>query len=278
MPSTGNPARCARQGGWAIVAFVCAAFATPGGPAAGLQGSPVGPGPTALGSPLSAVGESDPKRPKPPRRGGSRAARGKPKPAQAAQPGATEESPAGTQVESQPGEETAAGARRRLARVRPDKRSAAEHALLAGLEFALAVGHADGSRAAKLVDAAGYQPLPLEGELPEKPAKPLLGKEVGEFVADRRPTAVDSLPLHCFQVFTREQLRGEFPAVATWMLPQDRAVVLRPAADGDVPHWITRPACLVVRIRANKATILGGNLLGVLADDAAGMLPEGEDK
>ncbi|RMF84343.1 MAG: hypothetical protein D6744_03270 [Planctomycetota bacterium] len=54
-----------------------------------------------------------------------------------------------------------------------------------------------------------------------------------------------------------------FPAVAAWMLPRDYALVVEPAGAG-VHDWVTRRACLVIRVRGRRATIVGGNLIEVL--------------
>ena len=168
--------------------------------------------------------------------------------------------------ESQPAHETVAAARQRLARLKPQARSAEDHALLVGLGFALAVGQANGPRAAAMIDAVGYEVLPLEGDLPEKPVKALLSDAVEQRITGRRPAAVDDLQRDRFQVFSRRRLQNEFPAVAAWMLPEDRAVVFRASTDTPSTGWLARDACIVVRIRADKATIVGGNLFEALAN------------
>ena len=47
------------------------------------------------------------------------------------------------------------------------------------------------------------------------------------------------------------------------MLPDDRAVVFTPV-DGPNGDWISRPGCLVVRLRGTRPTVMGGNLLACL--------------
>ena len=177
-----------------------------------------------------------------------------------------------------PGSETVAQARRRLSRIRPDKRTSDDHALLTALDFALAIGQPDGRRAAGLLEAVGYQPLPAVGDLPEPPPKPVPSSDVEKAVTARRPVKLDDLPVTQIEVYTRKRLRPLFPAVADWMLAQDRAVIFRPAGDPPLADWVTTDACLVVRIRADKATIAGGNLLQVLGADAELAPPDGKDQ
>lgn len=168
-------------------------------------------------------------------------------------------------------DEPYASARRRLARLPAAQREPEDHALLAALDFVLALDRGDGAKAAERIDAVGYTALPLTGELPEKPDKPLLPAAVADRVKARgEPTGLgaaprlDEVPLHTVRVLTPPALREEFPAVALWMLPQDLAVVFRAPEDGPARGWLTCPACVVVRIRADRATIIGGNLLDAL--------------
>lgn len=174
--------------------------------------------------------------------------------------------------------ETVALTRQRLSRIPLKERTDKDRALLAGLDFVLALGKSDGRRAAILIDAVGYQPLPVEGELPEKPEKPIPPSEIHKLVAGRPMVNVADRPSDEIKVVDAGALRTEFPAVATWMLPQDWAVVFRAASDGHAGRWITRDACIVVRIRADRPTILGGNLLEVLAAAAEAAAPPGEEK
>ncbi len=187
--------------------------------------------------------------------------------------------PVAAQLTTQPNPETIVAAQKRLTAIKPAKRSHNEHALLAALDFALAVGRVEGKRAATVIDAVGYQSLPLAGDLPEKPDKPLPRAAIEKSIGDRKPAEVDKLTLNEFEVVTRDHLRSRFPAIATWMLAEDRAVVLRPPPAGSPPtHWLGREACIVVRIRAEKATIIGGNLLEALASVPGSLIPEGEEK
>lgn len=171
---------------------------------------------------------------------------------------------------SQPAPETAAAARQRLARVPADQRSRADRALLAALDLALAIGRPDAEqRTAGLIDPIGYQTLPLAGELPERPAKPVPAKEVAARLAGRAPVDADRLLAGQFAVLAAEELAERFPAVARWKLPDDVVVALRPAADPRVGGWVRCEACVVVRLRGRRTTIIGGNVLEALGTAAA---------
>ncbi len=161
---------------------------------------------------------------------------------------------------TRPAVETLAAARRRLTRTASKDRTRSDRALLAGLELALAIGRADGTAAGNLIDVVGYQSLPLAGPLPERPAKPVTVKDLSRLVAARSPVDLAHLTLDQVFVATRAELQSEFPAVAAWMLPQDLAVVFRPFPD-ERAGWIKQPACVVVRLRGERATVIGGNLL-----------------
>jgi hypothetical protein len=184
-------------------------------------------------------------------------ARGQSKPTQtpASQPAARESVPA---------------AYGRLSRI-PSKRLTREQLALRGVfELTLATGEADGARAARLLGPVGYHALPLEGPLPEKPGKPISRAEFREVVKRRAPLATEDLCAEDLEVLGREALRKQFPAVARWMLPQDLAVVIQPAKQAPPGGWISRECCVVVRLRARKLSIMGGNLLAALARPAAG--------
>jgi len=162
--------------------------------------------------------------------------------------------------------ETVAEALRRLGRTRASELSAQEIALRAVLEFTQALGRPDGVRAAGLVEAAGYQALPLEGELPERPVKPISRQALQLAIGQLRTGKLQQLPVAAFEVRDRAGIRDLFPAVAQWMLPTDWAVLVRPVAGFE--NWVQREACLVVRLRARKPVIMGGNLLEVLGIQA----------
>ncbi len=219
------------------------------------------------------------------------------------------------QPASQPGGETIAVARQRLMRLKPDERTRDETARLAALDFLVALGEANGPWAAARVDATGYQPLPLAGELPERPARPTprgtiakdtparqksgggkargrpqpparepldvavdksasetssAGREtVSQRISARPKIELAGWPAECVIVADRQTVRSAFPAVARWMLPlEDVAVLIRPPPGPPVPGWLTQEACLVVRLRGDRATIVGGNLLEALGGAA----------
>jgi hypothetical protein len=132
----------------------------------------------------------------------------------------------------------------------------------------LAIGEADGPAAAKLLDRVGYQRLPLEGHLPEKPDKPISRAEFQEFVKRRARVPTASLPADDFEVLEHDALAKHFPAVARWMLPQDLAVVIEPPQKA-LAGWIERRSCVVIRLRARKPNVIGGNLLAALARPTA---------
>jgi hypothetical protein len=158
--------------------------------------------------------------------------------------------------------ETVAEALRRLGRARALDLSAQDIALRAVLEFTQALGRPDGVRAAGLVEAAGYQSLPFEGELPGRPAKPISRQTLQLAVGQLPPAKFQQLPVSAFEVRDRAGIRDLFPAVAQWMLPTDWAVLVRPVAGFE--NWVRREACVVVRLRARKPVIMGGNLLEAL--------------
>jgi hypothetical protein len=135
-----------------------------------------------------------------------------------------------SQPASAPADEPLAAVRQRLARVQPRERAPRDHALLAALDFALAVGRKDATQALRVVDAVGYQPLPLAGELPDPPERPLLLAALERQIGFLQPLEVGQLPSAVVAVRTPRELRAEFPGVATWMLPQDWAVVVSAGA------------------------------------------------
>lgn len=156
-------------------------------------------------------------------------------------------------------------AHQRLALRKVSELKPAELAARSAYEFCLAAGAADGERAAQVTDAVGYQALPPEGDLPESAERPIPVEQVQVEIAKRRRGDVARLPIETLATQTRGELRAQFPAVAKWMLPDDFALVATPSQDAG-GQWITKPACLVVRVRGNRATIVGGNLLAALAD------------
>jgi len=139
-----------------------------------------------------------------------------------------------------------------------------ERALRAVLDLTLALGHADGKRAALVIDGSGYQPLPETGELPERPDKPLHAPAVAALVSARAPAPLGDLPVESFRVARAREIESMYPAIACWMLSrEDRAVLIR-APDPPVAGWIARDAVVVVRLRGAMATVVGGTLLDCL--------------
>lgn len=166
--------------------------------------------------------------------------------------------------QSQPAHVTVADELRRWSGARPANLPRAELARLAAIEFAAAVAAADGRRAEAVTDAIGYQALPFEGRLPETPARPRSPQELGEGVDRRRGCDIGGLPAGCFDVLSTEELGRRFPAVKDWILPPQDVVIRVVPVDGVEPRWLARPACIVVRLRGARATVVGGNLLAAL--------------
>jgi len=179
----------------------------------------------------------------------------------AAKPAAA--TPAPPPVWPDPEVRTVVQAVQRLSLVDPAKLGPADLALQSGLSLALAINNGEADRAGELIDAIGYQPLPLTGELPESPTMPLSVSEVRDWVRRRPIASVGDLPLSKVAVADRRRIGEHFPAVAAWMLPDDLAVVFEP--DGDRAHWVRDRCVLVIRMRGQRATVAGGNLVGVLS-------------
>ncbi len=186
--------------------------------------------------------------------------------------------PPTTHPASQPAGETIAAARQRLAHIKSRDRTDSDRALFVALDFVLVIGSGDGRKLGPLIDAVGYQPLPLAGALPEKPDKPLPPSVIEQSLTSLPKADLGVLPASCTALVPRTALRERFPAVATWMLPQDLAVVFRPIAKSPIPSWLAQEACVVVRIRGERATIIGGNLLQALATAAENAAPAAEEK
>jgi hypothetical protein len=188
------------------------------------------------------------------------------------------QSPPTTYPASQPAGETITAARQRLAHIKSRDRSDSDRALFVALDFVLAIGSGDSRKLGPLIDAVGYQALPLAGELPEKPDKPLPPSAIEKSLLSLPKADLGVLPASCAAIMPRAALRERFPAIATWMLPPDLAVVFRPIAKSPIPSWLTQEACVVVRIRGERATIIGGNLLQALTTAAENAAPPAEEK
>ena len=105
---------------------------------------------------------------------------------------------------------------------------------------------------------------PLSGPLPERPARSIYAAALEPQIASRASVALDNVPRATIAIQTAAQLKSQFPAIAEWMLPtNDLAVVFTPP-DPPVAGWLRRPACLIVRVRADRGTVIGGTVLQAL--------------
>ena len=124
--------------------------------------------------------------------------------------------------------------------------------------------------------------LRLSGEHPSLAQRLLhaVAQRLHQEITQQDPQVVDlaRLTMDRVEIVPHEKLRDTFPAVATWMLPQDLAVVFRTAPADQVSNWLMHDACLVVRVRGERATVLGGSLLQALAEAAEARAPEAEEK
>lgn len=145
------------------------------------------------------------------------------------------------------------------------ERRPAEIALRAGIEFVLTVAEADGRRASEAVDVVGYQVLPLEGWLPENPDPPLTRAALAERVSRLNRVGIGAARGDVVEALDRRAARAEFPAPADWMLPDDVLVAVRPL-DEVSRRFVRGPACVIVRVRAGRPSIVAGTLLDALAD------------
>jgi hypothetical protein len=177
--------------------------------------------------------------------------------------GQDSQSPAAARPSTPAAETTVHAAYQRLASATDERPSDEQVALRAVYALALAVGRTDGDAAAALLDATGFQALPLTGELPLDPGRPMSVADFRENIRSRQVFDAAALAAERFEAKSAEEIAGDFPAVSRWMLPRDVAVMVRPAADGSAA-WVSRPCCVVVRVRAGKPAIMGGNLLEVL--------------
>jgi hypothetical protein len=158
--------------------------------------------------------------------------------------------------------ETVLAAWRRLSKITANSRKE-QVALRTAIEMCLALGRADGKRAVERFEVIGYQTLPLEGDLPEPPDRPAPADTIKAQLDKRAKSPIDHLPAEMFQIRPKDKLREQFPAAAAWMLADDVAIVISPTTEpgGD---WLTRPGCLIIRVRAGKPAVIGGNLLEAL--------------
>lgn len=158
--------------------------------------------------------------------------------------------------------ETAQQRLNHLLRSAPSSLSRDELALAAGLDFFLAIARADARTAAERLDATGYQPLPLRGPLADEPGRPLTPQAVKIRVGQQSPAPLGDAAAARFSVRRAPDVADPFPGVSRWMLPDDFCIVYEPA--GRIPNWTDQPCCVVVRVRAQRAVVMGGNLLAAL--------------
>lgn len=163
---------------------------------------------------------------------------------------------------------TVSAALERLAAIPTRTLTNRQVALATVLRFCAAIGRADGPAAAEPIDAVGYQKLPLTGPLSELPEKPVAGKSLAEEIARFRPAAVGDVPLARFRVETPFSIESQHPAVAAWALESDLVIVIDP--EPGISGWIQQTACIVVRLRGGKPTIIGGNLFDAYRAAGAG--------
>ncbi|QOJ15751.1 MAG: hypothetical protein HRU75_14375 [Planctomycetia bacterium] len=159
----------------------------------------------------------------------------------------------------------------RLASVRSRRLTADESALRCAIEFALAVASGNEAGAARLIDATGYQPLldpaPSQpGRVPE-PAPLIPAARAAEWLRQLPRCDLSGVRVGAIPLLDRRAVYEFAPFAAEWMLPSDRALLLTPEAVGG---WVADPACVVVRVRGSRATVVGGTLLEALADRAGG--------
>lgn len=149
--------------------------------------------------------------------------------------------------------------------VRLESPTRGQQALRCAAALCLAMGAQDMDTLAGLLDAVGYQPLPLRGELPLSPARPTQLSEIRARLATHPRLRLDGLDASTLELMTRGAARELWPAVAQWILPTDFVVLARPSPQH--PAWVTQTCCLVVRVRDNgTVVVVGGNLLEVLRD------------
>lgn len=157
---------------------------------------------------------------------------------------------------------TMLGAQQRLARESQKSLQPNDRARRVAYEIALAAGAANGDAVADRIDAVGYQSLPLDSALADKPDWPIPPAQIRERIIRRSSVPLDALPADRLAVISREEARKRFPAVAAWSLPTDVILVAIP----DGPHWVQRECCLVVRVRGERPVVVGGNFFESLPE------------
>jgi hypothetical protein len=153
----------------------------------------------------------------------------------------------------------------RLSQTAPREQSRTDLALRAALEFCVAAAAADGPRAAAVIDPVGYHALPLEGRLPDQPALPVPPREIAERISRRTAFDLRSASVNAFTALSLEDAKLQFPAAGQWMLPPQDALIRIAPLEAAGAHWVTRPACLVVRLRGSRATVIAGTFFDACA-------------
>lgn len=220
----------------------------------------------------------------------------KPQPSNAAP---TTSAPASTQPAQPLAPDSIAERHNELTRLKNRRLNEKEIALRAALEFMLAVGSADGEASARVVEAVGYQPLTLGDRLPNPPTPTITIETLRAQLTARKRLPIRDLPLASVEIVKADDLRERAPAISRWMLPDDWAIVIDPsqssgsasgpaATGADNPDdanrrnanqhtsapnqagrttaadLFTEPAILVMRVRAGRPTVMGGNFLSAL--------------
>jgi hypothetical protein len=145
-----------------------------------------------------------------------------------------------------------------LVRVPAKQRSSKDIAEQLALEFCAAIGEADGARLESLVYVVGYQPLPLAGELPDPPHRPIPPAALAKRVGARQKAGVLSVEMARFALKPPVDVREPFPAIARWMASDDWALIVHPIG---IAGWPTESRCIVIRVRGGRAAVIGGNLI-----------------
>ncbi len=159
----------------------------------------------------------------------------------------------------------AESAQQRLNRIqsaRPESLTQPDRALAAALDFYLGLAEADAPRATRRVDAIGYQPLPLTGELPADAVKPIRAADLARRIQEQDRSRLADVSAERFVLLQKDALAAHFPAAAAWMASGDFAVLLDPPVG--LAGWSDRASCVIVRVRATRATVIGGNVFASL--------------
>lgn len=173
--------------------------------------------------------------------------------------GAADDAPPATQPER----DTLAGRLQALQERPDDELDDKDRATVVALQFIIAIGENDPNEAAGLLDVVGYQRLPLSGKLDTIPERPLQPADLVETLQRYEFNPIGDVDLEAVALHNRRSLERWFPAVARWMGPQDYALRMRGRDEGGI-SWLKQRGCIVVRVRGDKATVVGGNLFAAL--------------